>query len=88
MLDVCFLFTIFFNDLCGPIEIYIYVRKNHSFTNYPAAKYPKYNKLAVTDTQEKPVDFFNDTAQASTFGPAISLLTWVSLHKFPLLFGL
>ena len=34
------------------IEIYIYVRRKHSFTSYPAAKYPKYNKLAVTYIQK------------------------------------
>ena len=37
------------------------------FTIYPAAKHPKHNKLAITDIREKPVDFFNDTARASTF---------------------
>ena len=40
-----------------------------------AKKHPKHNKLAVTDIREKLVDFFNDTVQASTFAPAIILLT-------------
>ena len=56
---------IFFNDLCKPIEIYIFVRKKHPVTCCPAAKHPKQNKLAVTDIREKPVDFFKDTARAS-----------------------
>ena len=34
-------YIIFFNDLCKPIEIYIYARKKHPFTSYPAAKHQK-----------------------------------------------
>ena len=48
---------IYFNDLCKPIEIYIYARKKHPFTSYPAAKHPKHSKFAITDMREKPVDF-------------------------------
>ena len=76
------------NDLCKPIEKYIYVSKKHPFTCCLAAKHPKHNKLAVADIREKPVDFFNDTAQASALAPAIILLTWVPLQKFPFLFNL
>ena len=65
--------VIFYDDLCKPIEIYIYVRKKHPFASYPAAKHPKHRKLAVTDIPEKSVEFFNDTAQASTLSPAIIL---------------
>ena len=56
--------------------IYIKMHKEkHSFTSHPAAKNPKHNKLAVTDIREKPVDFFNNTARASTLAPAIILRT-------------
>ena len=49
--------------------------KNHPFASYPAAKNPKHNKLAVTDIRQKPVNFFNGTAQDSQLAPAIILLT-------------
>ena len=65
-----------------------YVRKKHPFTSYPTAKDTKHSKLAVTDTLEIPVDFFNNTAWALIFAPAIILLTWVPLHKFLFLFYL
>ena len=40
-------------------------------------------------SRQMTVDFFNDTAWASTFAPAIILLTWVTpLQKFPFLFSL
>ena len=55
--------------------MYIYSRKKHPFTSYPAAKHEKSSKLVVTDIQEKPVDFFNDTARASTLASAIILQT-------------
>ena len=48
---------IYFNDLCPPIEIYIYAMKKPPFSCCPAAKHPKHNKLAVTDKQENPVNF-------------------------------
>ena len=66
---------IMFNNLCKPIEIYIYAEKILSFTCYSTAKHPKHNKLAVTDIREKPVNFFNDNARTSTLDPAIILLT-------------
>ena len=53
--------------------------KKHRVTCCPAAKHPKHNKLRVTEIREEPVDFFNATARASTFAPAIVLLTWLSL---------
>ena len=40
------------------IEIYVYARKKHPSSGYPAAKQPKHRKLAVTDIREKPVNFF------------------------------
>ena len=49
--------------------------KKNPFTSYPAAKHPKHNKFAVTDIREKPVDLFNNTAQASTLTLAIILQT-------------
>ena len=49
---------IFFNDLYKPIEIYIYARKKHPFTSYPAAKHPKHSKFAITDRRQKPGDLF------------------------------
>ena len=66
---------ILFNILCKPIEIYIYDRKEHPFTGYSAAKYPKHNKLAVTDIREKLVEFYNDTVWASTLALARILQT-------------
>ena len=84
-------FIIFFNSLCKPIEIYIYARKKHPFTSYPAAKLPKHNKFAATDLLEKPVDFFNNTARASNFAniglfakvsfPVGSIIPWFSLYN-------
>ena len=61
----------------------------HPFTSFPAAKHPKHNKLAVTDIRKKKqVDFLYYIAWVSTFAPAIILLTWVPLQKFPFLFNL
>ena len=31
---------IYFTDLCKPLETYIYAKKKHPFTSYPAAKHP------------------------------------------------
>ena len=73
---------IFLNHLCKLIEINIYARKKHPFTRHPAAKHPKHNKLVVTDIREKPVDFFNDTARASTLSPAIILQTRFIIKSF------
>ena len=52
------------------------------------AKKPKTSKLAATDKREKPVDFFHDTARASTFAPTIILLTRVPLQKYLFLLNL
>ena len=46
------------NDLCKPLEIYVYARKKHPSSGYPTAKHPKHRKLAITDIREKPVNFF------------------------------
>ena len=78
-----------FNYLCKPMELYIYVRKKHPFTSYPAAKHLNTTNLrlqtteviCVTDIREKPVDFY-DTARASTFAPAIILRIRALLQKF------
>ena len=78
---VCYIF----NDLCKPIETYIYVRKNHPITGYPAVKNPKHNQLAVTDIREKPVDFFNDITRGPTLASIIISQTWFPLPKFPFL---
>ena len=32
--------------------------KKHHFTDYPAVKYTKHSKFAITDMREKPVNFF------------------------------
>ena len=45
---------IYFNDPCMPIEKYMYVRKKHPFTNYPATKQLKHSKFTMTDMREKP----------------------------------
>ena len=46
-------------------------------------KHQKTQQFAVTDMQEKPVDILNGTARASTSTSAVTLLTCVSLQKFP-----
>ena len=56
---------IYFTDLGEPIETYIYARKKHPFASYPAAKHPN------ADIQQKPVEFFINTARASTLAFAI-----------------
>ena len=48
-----------FNDLCKPIELYIYARKKHPFASYAAANHAKHSKFTITDIREKPVDFFS-----------------------------
>ena len=50
-------------------------RKSTNLQVNPVAKHPKYNKLAVTDIPEKPVDFFNDTAWVPNLALAIILQT-------------
>ena len=75
---------IYFNDLCKTIEIYIYARKKLPFTSYLAAMHPKHRKFAITDMRERSVDYFYYTTRA----PAIILLTYVPLQKFPFLFSL
>ena len=69
------LLYIYFNDLYKPIEIYIYARKKHPFTSYPASKHPKHSEFAITDMREEPVDFLYCTRRASTLVPATILLT-------------
>ena len=59
----------YFNDLCKPIELYIYARKKHPFTSYPAAKHPKRSKLAITNMRKKPVNLFYCTTRPSTLAP-------------------
>ena len=49
------------------------------------SKAPKRSKLAVKDMQQKPVDFFNNTARASTLAFAIIFKIQVPLQKFPFL---
>ena len=66
---------IHFTDLCKPIETYIYARKKHTFTGYPAAKHPKHSKFTITDIREKPVDFFRCMTRASTLALTIFLPT-------------
>ena len=74
------------NDLCKPLEIYVYVIKKHPSSGYPAAKHPKHSKFAITDIREKPVNFFYCSTRASTLVSATILLTQVPLQKFPFLF--
>ena len=49
------------------------------------SKAPKRSKLAVTDIRQKPVDLFNNIAQASTLALAIIFQLPVLLQKFPFL---
>ena len=51
------------------------------------SKAHKTQQIAVTDTREKPVDFFYGIAQVLALASAITLLTRVPLQKFPLLFN-
>ena len=57
-------------------------QEKHTFTTFSAAKHPKHITLTVTDTREKPVDFFNAIARASTLAPAIILQTWFLCKSF------
>ena len=52
-------------------NIYIYAKKKHPFSSYPAAKHPRHSKFAITDMRQKPVNFSINTAQASTLALAI-----------------
>ena len=74
------------NDFCKPLERYVYARKKHPSSGYPAAKHPKHSKFAITDIREKPVNFFYCSAWASTLASATILLTQVPLQQFPFLF--
>ena len=60
--------------------------EGNPFTGYPAAKHPKYSKFAITDIQEKPVNFFYWSTRAPTLVSAIILQTQVPSQKFPFLF--
>ena len=60
-------------------------RKKHLLTGYPAAKHPKHSNFAITDMREKPVNFFCCSTWVSTLVSTITLLTQVSLQKFPFL---
>ena len=79
---------IYFNDLCKPIEIYVYARGKHALTSFPAAKHQKHSKFAITDMQEKAMDFIYCTTQTLTLTLAVILLTRVPLQKFQFLFSL
>ena len=48
-------------------------------------KAPKHSILVVTDIRQKPVDFFNNTARASTLALAIIFKIQVPSQKFPFL---
>ena len=57
----------------------------------PGKKHP-FTKQSIQNTtnlqlqtQEKPVDLFNDDTWELVFTPAITLLTWVPLQRFLLL---
>ena len=76
----------FFTNLCKPIEIYTYAKKNHPFTCYPAAKHPKHSKCAITDIPESLVNLFYCSTRESTLVSTTILLTQVPLQKFPFLF--
>ena len=56
-------------------KIYIYARKKHPFASYPTAKYPNAANLRLQTYDKKPVDFFNNTARASTLALAIIFKT-------------
>ena len=46
-----------------------------------ARKHQKHNKRAFTDIQEKPVDFFNNTARVSALVPKIIFASLGSFAK-------
>ena len=50
-----------------------------------ARKHQKHNKRAFTDIQEKPVDFFNNTARVSTLVPKITFANFGSFAKVSVL---
>ena len=76
---------IYFTDLCKPIETYIYARKRHPFTCYPAAKHPNAANLRLQTYDENQWTFCNNTARGSTLALAIIFKNQVSLQKFPFL---
>ena len=76
---------IYFTDLCKPIKTYIYARKNHPFTSYPAAKHPNASNLRLQTYDKQIVDFFYNTAWAWTLALAIILKIQVPSQKFPFL---
>ena len=61
----------FFTDLCKPIETYIYARKKAPICMLSRSKAPKRSKLTVADMRQKPVNFFDNNARASTLDLAI-----------------
>ena len=72
----------FFNDLCEPIEIYIYVRKMRPFTSYHAAKHSKHSKFAITDMREKPADSHNKFANLRSFASVETTILWFNPIMF------
>ena len=53
----------------------IYVSKKSTHLHVDQQCAPKRSKFSVTNTQEKPEDFFYGTTQALTLAPTIILLT-------------
>ena len=66
-------------------KTYIYGRKKHPFAIYPAAKHPNAANLRLQTYDKKRVDFFNNTARASTLTLPIIFKIQVPLQKFPFL---
>ena len=60
------------------MEIYIYARKQHPFTSYPAAKRPKHSKFAITNMWEKLMDLL----LYDTGVNIISLISFANLGSF------
>ena len=75
------------NDLCKPIETYIYAGSKHSFTSNPAAKHPKHSIFEVADIREKPADYSsrNNFANSSSFAkvsvPVGTIIPWPKADK-------
>ena len=60
------LFYTFQRSVKANRKLYVYARKKHPSSGYPAAKHPKHSKFAITDMREKPVNFFYNAARAPT----------------------
>ena len=70
-----------FNDLCNPIEKYIYVSKKHPLRCRTTAKHPKRNKLQVTNINRKTSGLFWLHQKDVYFSPRNNLANFSAFTK-------